>query len=233
MFRVLQEARLFEHAFGCYPIDLLISSKHTHMSSLLTRLGAFYLLVCLMSTSLQAQEATSTIPANDVFWQNLTQLCGRAYEGQVVAAPEQDTTFKNKKLYIHFIRCTEDEIRIPLTVGDDHSRTWVLTRRGDGRIQLKHDHRHKDGTPDRLTQYGGTANNVGLPTQQVFPADQETADLLPRVANNVWWMELIADNTFSYGLQRMGSNTRFCLQFDLSKEVEAPLPPWGYDTWGN
>jgi hypothetical protein len=39
-------------------------------------------------------------------------------------------------------------------VGSDRSRTWVFTKTAAS-VRLKQDHRHKDGSEDRVTQYGG------------------------------------------------------------------------------
>jgi len=52
--------------------------------------------------------------------------------------------------------CTEEEIRIPFHVGEDRSRTWVLSRSDSG-FRLVHDHRHEDGSADAITGYGGSA----------------------------------------------------------------------------
>ena len=62
--------------------------------------------------------------------------------------------FDGKTLVMHVRSCTPGELRIPFHVGEDHSRTWVLTRTTSG-LRLKHDHRHADGTEDVLTMYGG------------------------------------------------------------------------------
>ena len=114
-----------------------------------------------------------------------------------------------------------------LFVGEDRSRTWVLTVR-DNRILLKHDHRHQDGAADKVTMYGGWTTNVGMPTRQVFPADQETFKVIPAAAPNVWWIELIPGEHFSYNLRRMGSERFFSIKFDLKTPVNAPAAPWGW-----
>jgi hypothetical protein len=162
-----------------------------------------------------------------VFWAELQKLCGKAFAGTVAAAPADDTTFKDKTLVMHVRSCEKDRIRIPFVVGADRSRTWVLTRKGD-RILLKHDHRHEDGTPDKVTMYGGWTTNGGAATRQMFPADQETVDIIPAAATNVWWIDLIAGESFSYNLRRLGSERYFSIKFDLKKEVKPPEAPWGW-----
>ena len=94
------------------------------------------------------------------------------------------------------------------------------------RIQLKHDHRHEDGTSDKVTMYGGTTPNSGSANIQFFPADQETANLIPYAATNVWWI-VIEDNSFTYNLRRIGTDRLFSIKFDLTKPVEIPSAHWG------
>ncbi len=162
-----------------------------------------------------------------VFWTELQKLCGKAYAGTVAAAPVDDVTFKDKELVMHVRACEKNQIRIPFFVGADKSRTWVLTRKKE-RIMLKHDHRHEDGTPDKVTMYGGWTTNGGMPTRQMFPADQETVDVLPAAASNVWWIELVPGEYFTYNLRRMGSERFFSIKFDLKKEIKTPEAPWGW-----
>lgn len=182
----------------------------------------------VMTLPITAQTAAAAGPApNVVFWNELQKLCGNAYQGTVAAAPADDTTFRDKSLVMHVRACEKNRIRIPFLVGDDRSRTWVLTRVGN-RIILKHDHRHEDGKPDKVTMYGGSTTNPGLLTRQVFPADQETADILPAASPNIWWIELVPGEHFSYNLRRMGSERYVSIKFDLKRAVPAPAAPWGW-----
>jgi hypothetical protein len=159
------------------------------------------------------------------FWDALRAHCGKAYEGKL---PEgvSHPLFDGKKLLMHVRQCDENTIKIPFIVGDDLSRTWVLTKK-DGIITLKHDHRHEDGSEDAITQYGGTSSNSGFSHTQVFPADVYTAELIDYAATNIWWMTL-RNNQFSYNLRRIESNTFVSVVFDLSKVVETPAAPWGW-----
>ena len=159
------------------------------------------------------------------FFDNLKVHCGNAYEGTIESPSDGNDAFDGKRLVMHVRSCDENTIRIPFMVGVDRSRTWVLTLKDD-RILLKHDHRLEDGTEDEITQYGGWTTNVGSDTIQVFPADQETRELLPAAGVNVWWMT-INDQSFSYNLRRIGTDRVFTVVFDFTKEVTTPLPPWG------
>jgi hypothetical protein len=95
-------------------------------------------------------------------------------------------------------------------------------------LSLKHDHRHKDGTADSITQYGGQTANSGMETLQMFPADQETTNLLPAAATNVWWVEVVPGKYFTYNLRRIGTDRLFSIRFDLSTPVDKPEAPWGW-----
>lgn len=184
------------------------------------------ILACFIAVSAVTVQAQAEAPSA-VFWKELEKLCGKAFNGTLVAAPADDTTFKGKALVMHVRACEKDRIRIPFFVGEDRSRTWVLTRKED-RILLRHDHRHEDGKPDTVTMYGGLTTSVGMPTRQMFPADQETVNTIPAAAPNVWWIEIVPGEHFTYNLRRMGSERYFSIKFDLKNSVTAPEPPWGW-----
>jgi hypothetical protein len=182
------------------------------------------ILLSLLLTAAIYGNAQPKIGA-ELFFENLKKHCGNSFEGQVTAG--NNDTFQDKKLVMHIRNCNENTIRIPFFVGDDKSRTWVLTLENN-RITLKHDHRHQDGTPDKVTQYGGTTTNSGTGTLQFFPSDQETCDAITAAATNVWWIT-ITDTLFTYNLRRIGSDRLFTVQFDLTKTVATPTAPWGWN----
>lgn len=163
------------------------------------------------------------------FWEMLKLHCGKAFEGEIISAPAGDD-FRDKRLVMHVLSCSDEEILIPFNVGDNRSRTWVLTYK-NGRITLKHDHRHEDGSPDKITLYGGTTPNSGLPGIAVFPADEETALRIPAAATNVWWLT-VEETKYTYNLRRIGSDRLFSVAFDLTKAIETPAPSWGWEEYG-
>jgi hypothetical protein len=162
---------------------------------------------------------------HEAFWNQLKSLCGNAYTAEVMAAPENDS-FRGQVLVMHVRSCTDDVIKVPFFVGDDKSRTWVFSKSGN-QLTLKHDHRHEDGSEDEVTQYGGTSPNTGLSNIQFFPADVQTAELIPAAATNVWWIEL-EEEFFTYNLRRLGTDRYFSIKFDLTQTVETPDAPWGW-----
>ena len=176
------------------------------------------LIFCFILMTGFSQEQTSSAK----FWETLSAHCGKAYEGKLVT-PESDPRFAGK-LVMHVRSCEDGTLRIPFFVGDDRSRTWVLTMQND-LIQLKHDHRHADGSEDKVTQYGGMATNSGSAKTQFFPADQFTADMLPAAVGNVWWIT-VDETSFTYNLRRLEADTHFSVRFDLTKPIETPAAPW-------
>jgi len=158
--------------------------------------------------------------------------CGKAYAGRVVTTDPADKDFAGKPLVMHVRECTANEIRIPFQVGEDRSRTWVLTRTSTG-LRLKHDHRHPDGTSDVLTMYGGETVEPGSASRQIFPVDAESVALFTRErrqvsSSNVWAME-VHDDRFAYELRRppIPGGRFFRVEFDLTRPIPAPPPPWG------
>jgi hypothetical protein len=187
------------------------------------------LLAALLALACGGEEQNAGPPTpHDEFWANVQKLCGRAYAGRLAegSAPA-DTIFQGHELVMHVRQCSDREIRIPFHVGDDHSRTWVLTRLEHG-LRLKHDHRHEDGSEDEVTQYGGDTRAEGTAQRQEFPADDFTAQLVPVAATNVWTIEIVPGSRFVYALRREGTDRRVRVEFDLTQEVEAPPAPWGY-----
>ncbi|WP_353087506.1 hypothetical protein [Stenotrophomonas sp.] len=172
---------------------------------------------------------------SDAFMSAVAAHCGKAFEGRIaVNEPKTDAPdpFEGKRLVMHVRGCEDPahELRIPFHVGDDHSRTWVLTRTENG-VRLKHDHRHEDGSPDAVTMYGGDSKPPGTAQRQSFPVDSDSvamfrkADMLASV-QNTWAMEVEPDQRFVYELTRPGGR-HFQVVFDLSKPVALPPAPWG------
>lgn len=169
----------------------------------------------------------------DAFMAAVAKYCGQAFAGKVlVNQPEPDVDpFAGRDLIMHVRECSPAEIKIPFHVGDDRSRTWVLTRTSMG-LRLKHDHRHEDGTPDRTTMYGGESITGGTAVRQEFPVDAESKAAFASRNNagsqaNTWAMEVEPGRRFVYELSRP-TGRLFRVEFDLASPVPAPPAPWGH-----
>lgn len=165
----------------------------------------------------------------DRFMQAIAAHCGKAFAGRVVTSDPADASFADKPLVMHVAACEPDRIHIPFHVGDNRSRTWVLTRTATG-IRLKHDHRHDDGTSDVLTMYGGDTGTPGTPERQEFPVDADSIALFRAndravSVTNVWAME-VTPTRFAYELRRRGRHFR--VEFDLTTPIATPPMPWGW-----
>ena len=194
----------------------------------MTKITTVTLTILMLGSATFSQSPTET------FWNGLKKLCGKAFAGAIVADTSPSPDFTGKAMVMHVRACEADRIRIPFFVGENRSRTWILTKKGD-RIELKHDHRHEDGSPDKVTMYGGTTTNSGEATRQFFPADEETTRVVaapagraPSAAANIWWIDLVPGEHYSYNLRRLGGDRLFTVRFDLTKEVPAPAAPWGW-----
>lgn len=189
-------------------------------------------LLSLAALALSACASLQPPQPADQFMARLQALCGKAFEGRVVTSDPADSSFAGQRLLMHVRECRPGEVRIPFHVGDDRSRTWIVTRTQAG-LRLKHDHRHADGSPDELTMYGGDTASPGTAARQEFPVDAESIALFTRtnrtVSNsNLWAME-VHPNAFAYELRRppIPGGRFFRVEFDLGRPVPPPPPPWG------
>ena len=191
-------------------------------------------LAALSALGLVLVGCATTPPASpaDRWFGRISAHCGQAYEGRVVTSDPADSAFAGTSLIMHVRQCSPEEMRIPFHVGDDRSRTWVITRTPAG-LRLKHDHRHQDGSSDVLTMYGGDSRGPGTAVRQEFPADAESIALFTAQGrglsnSNVWAME-VGDTTFAYELRRppIPGGRFFRVEFDLTRPVAPPPPPWG------
>jgi hypothetical protein len=187
-------------------------------------------LACPAATGAKTVAAAPlvSIPSHDAFFDNLRKYCGKAFEGKVAVDNPASPGFEGR-VVMHVRKCTDTQLQIPFHVGDNHSRTWIITKTGSG-LSLKHDHRHEDGSSDTSTMYGGHTLDAGWASAQSFPADQYSKELFTAAGNpqsngNTWQMYVYPEK-FSYRLVREGREFR--VDFDLSKPVALPPTPWGY-----
>lgn len=171
----------------------------------------------------------------DVWWDTLFALCGQAFSGNLTSTDEADADLVGQPMTMHVRRCEGRRLEIPFHIGDNRSRTWILTRHDDG-LKLQHDHRHEDGSADAVTLYGGDTVGVGQVTDsvyaQLFPVDDYSKELfethgLTASTANTWSIEVVPARRFSYILRRPGRH--FQADFDLGQPVDPPPAPWGHE----
>ncbi len=185
--------------------------------------------------TLMVDEPSPDVPSvADIFMARIAELCSKAFEGFITTnehPQNEEDPFDGEKLIMHVRECTQNQIKIPFHVGDDHSRTWVLTRTANG-LSLQHDHRHKDGSEDVSNMYGGETTSPGTTTRQEFPVDSRSIEMFKREGlngsfNNTWAIEMIPGQWFLYELSTPEGRL-IRAKFDLSTPVETPPDPWGH-----
>lgn len=179
-------------------------------------LAALLLGACAAHTPAPAAPVT----AQDAFWAQLQALCTGAAEGRLLQAPDAQIS-PDARLVVHFRECGPGELRFPLHVDENRSRTWVFIRHAD-RLELRHDHRHADGTEESNTWYGATTLEPGTATRQEFVSERNGV-------RSGWRVEIEPGRSFVYGTIRDGA-WRHHLVFDLTRPAEIPPPPWGHET---
>lgn len=156
--------------------------------------------------------------------------CGKAFEGRVIKG-EDDDPWRSARLVMHIRECSQTQIKIPLHYNDDRSRIWIVSKIDGDRLRLKHDHRHKDGSSDDVTMYGGESimgdGNVG-DSDVAFIVDAQSLQVFrdngnTRSPDNVWSMAVDGAD-FTYGLVR--PDLDFKVAFNLTQPIAAPPAAW-------
>ncbi len=221
-------------AAGALMLDRPMALRHAGPMTNAVR----YAIALALPFLLTACAVPAPADPQSAFLANLRQHCGKAYAGRLVSSDAADADLAGKPMIVHFRSCSADRLEIPFHVGTadggwDRSRTWVITRTGTG-LRLKHDHRHADGSIDKVTQYGGDTATSGSAREQEFPVDADSIAMfraagLGKSVTNRWAVE-INDSTYAYALRRPdGPDARnFRVEFDLTQPVAAPPAPWGW-----
>ncbi|HET6565986.1 MAG TPA: hypothetical protein VFG52_11280 [Xanthomonadales bacterium] len=191
-------------------------------------LSAAFMLVFLATASATADDEARN-SSHQQFMTAFEPYCGQAFAAKVVHDSQPSEAWQ-KPLVVHIRDCEEGVIRMPLHVGEDRSRTWVLTLH-DGFIDFQHIHLHEDGSPDTVSPYGGHTSDAGTATAQSFPADEASKNLflannLDVSVDNTWSISFPDSQTMVYQLTRPGR--LFEVHVDLSQPIPLPPPAWGY-----
>lgn len=183
-----------------------------------------FILVLLLGACATSKPAE--LRTSDQFFARMTALCGKSFAGKLLAGDATDTVFASSPLFAHGRKCSDSEIQIAFDVGEDRTRTWIVTRTKTG-LRLKHKHMLKDGREDPVSQYGGDSVTPGTAERQEFPADAFSKELFTREGrqisiSNIWAFEIEEGKTITYELAR--PNRLFRVQFDFTKPVQVPVP---------
>lgn len=89
-------------------------------------------LILMASLAVSASAVAGDKPTATDFFDRLGALCGKAFEGKVAKGNEADSAFANQRLVMHVRECSESQIKVPFHVGDDSSRTWVISKTDTG-----------------------------------------------------------------------------------------------------
>lgn len=179
--------------------------------------------LALLFLTLSACSSKTSLTEQDLFFTQLTTLCGNLFEGQSTFPEAEDHPLVGTLLRTEVNECSESMVRIELIRdGDYWHGAWVIEKRPEG-LHLFHDHLAEKRTMEDLGEddyhgYGGYANLNGTSNGQFFEADAYTAELIPAAATNVWRIEIGEDGkSFVYGLER-NQQPRFSAEFSLIDE---------------
>ncbi len=172
---------------------------------------------------LQACNVSKIDYTHNLFFDELSSICGYVFEGQSTFPESEDHPLVGTLLRTEVNECSETTVRIELIRdGDYWHGAWVIEKRPEG-LHLFHDHLGEKRTMEDLGEddyhgYGGYANLKGTSNTQFFEADAYTAELIPAAAFNVWMIEIGEDGkSFVYGLER-NQQRRFSAEFSLKVE---------------
>ena len=170
------------------------------------------------------------------FWEALAEHCGQAYEGvRVIARDDRpDLLEGDETLVVHFRECSDELLALPFHVGPpddewDRSRTWRFTWADEGEgLELRHDHRLADGSPDlNNTLYGGLSiDDYGNARVQRFLYTERVAEDSSALG---WQIEIVPGERYTYGTFS-GEEWTWRVDFDLTQPLsQLPPAPWGFE----
>jgi len=192
--------------------------------------AAGFAILLLQGCASGSQAAKRTgLSAQQAFMQVFRPFCGKAFAARIVQDSAPSPAWQ-QPLVVHIRDCEDGIVRMPLHVGEDRSRTWVLTQH-EGYLDFQHIHLHEDGSPDAVSPYGGRTLDEGSADSQAFPADTASRALFlanglePSTANT-WTLAFPRLQVLSYTLSRPGRI--FEVQVDLTRPIPLPPAAWGY-----
>ncbi len=154
------------------------------------------------------------------FWDEIAQLDGLAFPGRLSGRPAEAGFWHCSDtdagpITIRVQRHSEREICMPLTMGADCSRAWLLQRDRTG-LRLRHE-RRLEGRP--LSGFGGRTFAPGGHLRQDFGTDRETQALIPEATHDTWSLQLLPEKRLTYEWRRPSPRRRLHVEFDLGRPV--------------
>lgn len=181
---------------------------------------AIFFGVCLVMLVSGCASKPEVLP-QQTFWENLNQLCGKAYPGRMVEDSTHSPLFREKPLLLHVAECDGASVRMPLLIDGRPWATLIVSRNESGLV-IEHQHEVGDGGGGPPSGYGGSTRGTGTEVSQDFYASEFTIALDEDAENTVWTIELRTGAVLQYGLRREGTDRRFRAAFDLSRGRPAP-----------
>ncbi|MCC5942856.1 MAG: hypothetical protein JJU37_15035 [Balneolaceae bacterium] len=192
-----------------------------------------FLISCAQPEDQTRQAESETDPEPfEQFFEALAQQCGNAYPGGLTLEPPGDEMLTgNELLIVHFRECDENQLKLPFHIeledeNDwDRSRTWIYTKHPNN-LELRHDHRMRDGSDDDFTMYGGFSYGEGTAVRHEFKSVERTEET---GIFRGWRIEIVPGERYTYGTIR-DTTWSWRVDFDLTEALEElPPAPWGHE----
>lgn len=189
------------------------------------------LLIFISSLLLMSCSSTADQKPYELFYGALAEHCDNAYPGGLTLEPEGDEMLTGTEmLIVHFRECDDNRILAPFHIeleeeeDWDRSRTWIFTKHDDG-LEIRHDHRYRDGTEDDFTMYGGFSVGEGSALRQEFKSVERSEEM---GHFRGWRIEIEPGIRYTYGTIR-DTTWSWRVDFDLTEPLESvPPAPWGH-----
>jgi hypothetical protein len=155
-----------------------------------------FLMIALIVSCNSGPRQAEELPSEESFLQKMSAYCGKELSGGILADSQQPE-FVGQEIRFHFLKCTENEIRILTVLPNEMQKTIILTLVGE-EILLKHDVRNPDLSPADYTMYGGFSNKAGDENRQFFPVHNFGQTMWPGFENFSWEIRIQHEGNLEY-----------------------------------
>ena len=167
------------------------------------------------------------------FWDALEPACGTVLPGEMLSNASSDRDWRRRGVSLDVTECSSEGMRMVVQVGNDRSRTWILTQAADG-IDFRIE--RAEGTGPGVSGYGGVSSEGADAMRQVFPADEVTKEMfsergLALALENVWSLTIDPEaGDLVYEVERISGGRK--IRFDLSGAANEAAPAEETDSAG-